>query len=37
MPSSRMIALNGIDLFLLEEGQGPLVVLCHSWLELSYS
>ena len=29
MPSSRMIAVNGIELFLLEEGQGPLVLLCH--------
>jgi pimeloyl-ACP methyl ester carboxylesterase len=37
MPSSRTIALNGIELFLLEEGQGPLVLLCHGWPELSYS
>jgi pimeloyl-ACP methyl ester carboxylesterase len=37
MPSSRMIAVNGIELFLLEEGTGPLVVLCHGWPELSYS
>jgi len=29
MPSSRMIAVNGIELFLPEEGQGPLVLLCH--------
>jgi pimeloyl-ACP methyl ester carboxylesterase len=32
-----MIAVNGIELFLLEEGQGPLVLLCHGWPELSYS
>ena len=37
MSSTRMIAANGIDLFLREEGQGPLVVLCHGWPELSYS
>ena len=37
MPSSRTISANGIDLFVLEQGQGPLVVLCHGWPELSYS
>lgn len=37
MPSSRTIAANGIDIFLLEQGEGPLVVLCHGWPELSYS
>jgi pimeloyl-ACP methyl ester carboxylesterase len=37
MPSSRTIPLNGIEMFLLEQGQGPLVVLCHGWPELSYS
>ncbi|WP_407174379.1 alpha/beta fold hydrolase [Bradyrhizobium sp. STM 3562] len=37
MPSSRTIAVNGIELYLLEEGQGPLVLLCHGWPELSYS
>jgi pimeloyl-ACP methyl ester carboxylesterase len=37
MPASRTIAVNGIDLFLLEQGEGPLVVLCHGWPELSYS
>jgi pimeloyl-ACP methyl ester carboxylesterase len=37
MSSSRMIKANGIDLFVREEGQGPLVVLCHGWPELSYS
>lgn len=35
--SSRMIAVNGIEMFLLEQGEGPLVVLCHGWPELSYS
>jgi pimeloyl-ACP methyl ester carboxylesterase len=24
-------------IFLLEQGEGPLVVLCHGWPELSYS
>jgi pimeloyl-ACP methyl ester carboxylesterase len=37
MPSSRTISANGIDIFLLEQGTGPLVVLCHGWPELSYS
>ena len=37
MPASRTIAANGIDLFVLEQGQGPLVLLCHGWPELSYS
>jgi epoxide hydrolase A/B len=37
MTSSRMIAANGIELFLLEQGEGPLVLLCHGWPELSYS
>lgn len=37
MPSTRMISANGIEQFLLEQGQGPLVVLCHGWPELSYS
>jgi pimeloyl-ACP methyl ester carboxylesterase len=37
MPSSRTISANGIDIFLLERGEGPLVVLCHGWPELSYS
>jgi pimeloyl-ACP methyl ester carboxylesterase len=32
-----MIAVNGIELYLLEEGVGPLVLLCHGWPELSYS
>ncbi len=37
MSTSRVIPANGIDLFVREEGQGPLVVLCHGWPELSYS
>jgi pimeloyl-ACP methyl ester carboxylesterase len=37
MPSSRTISANGLDFFVLEEGQGPLVLLCHGWPELSYS
>jgi hypothetical protein len=37
MPSSRTISANGIEIFLLEKGEGPLVVLCHGWPELSYS
>ena len=37
MPSSRTISANGIELFVVEEGQGPVVLLCHGWPELSYS
>src|SRR5260221_9859267 len=37
MPSTRTISANGIELCLLEQGQGPLVVLCRGWPELSYS
>src|ERR1700732_4625387 len=37
MPTSRTISANSIDIFLLEQGEGPLVVLCHGWPELSYS
>ncbi len=37
MPSSRTISANGLDFFVVEQGQGPLVLLCHGWPELSYS
>src|SRR3954451_9767337 len=37
MPSSRTISANGIEIFVLEEGDGPLVLLCHGWPELAYS
>jgi pimeloyl-ACP methyl ester carboxylesterase len=37
MPSSRTISANGIEMFVLEQGEGPLVLLCHGWPELSYS
>ena len=37
MPSSRTISANGIEMFVLEQGTGPLVLLCHGWPELSYS
>ena len=37
MSSTRVIKANGIELFIREAGQGPLVVLCHGWPELSYS
>jgi pimeloyl-ACP methyl ester carboxylesterase len=35
--SERLIALNGIELNVVEEGEGPLVVLCHGFPELAYS
>ncbi|NVN86468.1 MAG: alpha/beta hydrolase [Rhodopseudomonas sp.] len=37
METSRTVSVNGIDLFLREQGEGPLVLLCHGWPELSYS
>jgi len=37
MPASRTISANGIEIFLLEQGEGPLVLLCHGWPELPYS
>ena len=37
MPTSRTISANGIEFFLREQGDGPLVVLCHGWPEFSYS
>jgi pimeloyl-ACP methyl ester carboxylesterase len=36
MPDRR-IAVNGIELQLVDEGEGPLVVLCHGFPELAYS
>jgi pimeloyl-ACP methyl ester carboxylesterase len=32
-----MIAANGIEMFITEQGAGPLVLLCHGWPELSDS
>ena len=37
MPSSRTISANALDFFVVEQGQGPLVLLCPGWPELSYS
>ncbi len=39
MPSVpvRRIAANGIELQVLDEGEGPLVVLCHGFPELAFS
>lgn len=36
MPERR-IATNGIELALHDEGEGPLIVLCHGFPELAYS
>jgi epoxide hydrolase A/B len=33
----RTIETNGVELHVLEEGEGPLVVLCHGFPELAYS
>lgn len=37
MSSSRTISANGIEIFVTEQGSGPLVLLCHGWPELSHS
>ncbi len=37
MPAERMVSVNGVELHLLEEGEGPLVVLCHGFPELAWS
>ncbi|HTB70487.1 MAG TPA: alpha/beta hydrolase [Solirubrobacteraceae bacterium] len=33
----RSLAVNGIELSFLDEGEGPLVVLCHGFPELAFS
>jgi len=35
--SERLLASNGIELYVVEEGEGPLVVLCHGFPELAFS
>jgi pimeloyl-ACP methyl ester carboxylesterase len=35
--AERQVRLNGIELHVVEEGAGPLVVLCHGFPELAYS
>jgi pimeloyl-ACP methyl ester carboxylesterase len=34
---TRRLAVNGIELNVVEQGKGPLVVLCHGFPELAYS
>ncbi|MDE2579892.1 MAG: alpha/beta hydrolase [Hyphomicrobiales bacterium] len=33
----QTIKVNGVDIAFVEQGEGPLVLLCHGWPELSYS
>jgi pimeloyl-ACP methyl ester carboxylesterase len=33
----RDVAVNGITLHITEQGEGPLLLLCHGWPELGYS
>src|SRR5579872_2271428 len=35
--AERQVSTNGIELHVLEEGEGPLVVLCHGFPELAFS
>jgi pimeloyl-ACP methyl ester carboxylesterase len=35
--ASRTVQTNGIELSVIDEGEGPLVVLCHGFPELAYS
>jgi pimeloyl-ACP methyl ester carboxylesterase len=37
MPPSRFTTTNGIKMHYVEQGSGPLVVLCHGWPESWYS
>jgi pimeloyl-ACP methyl ester carboxylesterase len=37
MADERQLKVNGIELHVLEQGEGPLVVLCHGFPELAYS
>lgn len=36
-PTHRFLDVNGIRLHIAEQGEGPLVVLCHGWPECWYS
>ena len=36
-PAGRTVAANGIELHVVEEGEGPVVVLVHGWPELAWS
>jgi pimeloyl-ACP methyl ester carboxylesterase len=36
-PIERIVKTNGISLNVVEQGQGPLVLLCHGFPESSYS
>ena len=36
-PIERMVKTNGISLNVVEQGQGPLILLCHGFPEISYS
>ena len=35
--TQRDVQANGITLRITEQGEGPLVLLCHGWPELAYS
>ncbi len=35
--AERQVATNGIELHVLDEGEGPLIVLCHGFPELAFS
>jgi len=36
-PNERIVKTNGISMNVVEQGQGPLVLLCHGFPEISYS
>jgi pimeloyl-ACP methyl ester carboxylesterase len=35
--TARVVSANTLDFFVIEQGGGPLVILCHGWPELSHS
>ncbi len=37
MQTTRTLSVNGLHMFLREQGTGSLVLLCHGWPELSFS
>jgi pimeloyl-ACP methyl ester carboxylesterase len=37
MTATRTVSANGLEFCITEAGQGPLILLCHGWPELSYS
>jgi pimeloyl-ACP methyl ester carboxylesterase len=37
IPQRRTLAVNGLQMYIVEEGSGPLAICCHGWPELGHS